>query len=137
MAKKKRKSITSFLEEHFSENPSQSIDELTDYVQLYAEKPDVKKLLRQYYRNITNRLIRKLRNDDGKRKVYADKKNDLYVDIENEIDTEKLERIRKTLRYQSAGNQSAYKLVTKRLAELNGQTILEFEISNPILSVNE
>jgi hypothetical protein len=132
MAKEKQKSITSFLEELFRDNPSLSIDELTDRVQLYTERPDVKKLIRQYYRNITNRIIRKIQNKEGKRRVYADKELDVYVDIEREIDIDRLKRIRKTLRYQSAGNQAAYKLVTKRLSELMGQTVLEFEFNNPI-----
>lgn len=131
MAKAKRKSITSFLEELFRDNPSLSIDELTNYVQSYVERPDVKKLIRQYYRNITNRVIRTIHNTSGKRRVYADKKQDVYVDVEREHDIDRLKRIRKTLRYQSVGNQSAYKMVTKRLAELLGQTVLEFEESNP------
>lgn len=132
MAKRKKQTITGFLEDLFRENPSLSIDELTDHVQLYAEKPDLNKLLRQYYRNMTNRVIRKLQNEDGKRRVYADKELDLYVDIEREVNIDRLKRIRKTLRYQSAGNQAAYKLVTRRLSELTGQTVLEFEVENPI-----
>jgi len=129
---KKRKNMLAFLEDHFRENSSQSIEELTDYVELYAEKPNVKKLIRSYYRTLTNRLIRKIRNEDGKRRVYADKGTKLYVDIESENDTEKLKHIRGTLGHQSAGNHEAYKRVTKRLAELNGQTVLQFESENPL-----
>ncbi|MBU2702697.1 hypothetical protein Ga0466249_003832 [Sporomusaceae bacterium BoRhaA] len=131
MAKAKRKSITSFLEDLFRSNPSLSIDELTSYVQTYVERPDVNKLIRQHYRNITNRVIRTIHNKNGKRRVYADKKLDVYVDVEHENDIDRLKRIRKTLRYQSNGNESAYKLVTKRLAELSGQTVLDFEKNNP------
>lgn len=134
---KKYKNVNEFMEEYFRENSSRSIDELTDFVELYADKPEIKKLIRQYYRNITNRLVRKIKNEDGKRRVYADKKTDVYVDIEHENDITRLTRIRRNLRYQSVGNQTAYKIVTKRLAELNGQTILEFEIENPLLAGNE
>jgi hypothetical protein len=88
--------------------------------------------LRQYYRNATNRVIRKIQNDDGRRRVYADKELDLYVDIEREVNIEPLKRIRKTLQHQSAGNKSAYAFVTARLAELAGQTVLEFEESEVI-----
>lgn len=128
----KPKSVTAFLENLFRDNPSLSIEELTDYTQLYASKPDVNKLIRQYYRNMTNRLVRKIENKDGNRRVYADKQLDIYVDIERETDIEKLKRIRKNLHYQSTGNRSACKAVTRRLAELTGQTVLEFEIDNPI-----
>lgn len=123
------------LEDHFRENSSQSIDQLTDYVELYADKPDIKKLRRQYYRNITNRIMRKIRSEDGTRAIYADKKKDLYVDIEREKDIEILTNIRNNLAYQSSGNRKAYNRVTKILAELHGQTVLEFEITNPILAI--
>lgn len=132
MAKKKRISINEFLENLFRDNPSLSIDELTDCVELYSDKPDIKKLIRQHYRNITNQLIRKIRNKDGKRRVYADKELDVYVDIEQETDIDRLKRIRKSLNHHAKGNQTACKLVTKRLAELAGQTVLQFEFDNPI-----
>jgi hypothetical protein len=122
--------LQDFFEKHFQDHPNAQIDELTDFVALYADKPDVKKLIRQSHRNIVNRIVRKIKNDTGIRRVYADRKNDIYSNVEIETDLNILNNIRKDSHYKQTGNKTTYDFVTKRMAELSGQTVLQFEEEN-------
>lgn len=126
MARKINK-MQEFVENHFRANINAPIDELTDFAELYCAKPDIKKLIRQHFRNMTNRTVRKIKNDDGSRRIYADRHNDVYSDIEQETSLEVLANIRNDHKVKLSGNHKAYKLVTTRMAELSGQTLLEFE----------
>jgi len=121
--------LQEFFEDHFRNNPHASIDELAAFVELYGAKPDVNKLINQFHRNIVNRIVRKIKTKDGNRRVFADRKNDIYSDIEQETDLKILANIRKDSDLKYRGNHKTYKFITSRMAELAGQTILEFEQS--------
>lgn len=124
---KRDKKLHDFIEGYFRENPNAPTEELIDFVTLYAEKPDVKKLVRQYYTKKTNQFAAKVRGKDGKRRIYADKRNKLYTDIDQETSIEVLTNVRQQMIAQIRGDRSAFKKVAKRLAEISGQTELLFE----------
>lgn len=134
---RKNISVIDVLVNKFREASSNNTELLIGITEMYAPRPDIKELMRKYYRDFTNRAVRQLRKEDGTRAVYADKTTDSYVDIENENDIAKLLRIRKSLGRQSVGNKKAYDRITAKLAELAGQTVLQFEFDNPITITGE
>lgn len=132
MSKSNDKALQEFLENQLRDNPNMSMDEFAKTVEWYSPRPDVNKLISREHRNKACRIARKVRNNNGDRRVYANKKKGLWVDVEHEIIKENLIPIRKKLEHQAVGNRKAYNLVTKTLAKLAGQTVLEFEESEGV-----
>lgn len=135
--KKKKKAISAneVIAQKFRDNPMASRDELVDIVKIYGERPDPKVLIERDYNNRVNRIIRKIRNEDGQRVVYADKAIKSYVDVENSRDVESLKRINSGLHRQSTGNGKAAIHIGRRIQELGGQMTFEFEDSKGGMTV--
>jgi hypothetical protein len=127
MNKSNNKSLQDFLENHLKNHPNMPMEEFAEFIRLYSPKLDINKLITREHRNKACYIARKVKNKTGDRRVYANKKKALWVDIESENDKENLVPIRKDLEHQAVGARKAYNFITARMAELSGQTVLEFE----------
>jgi hypothetical protein len=119
----------------FSDRPVLDDEEANQIVRTFAPQPDIKLLVDQYYKRMTNRVMQQFRDENGAREILAAKASNgktRYVFINKSSDMAQLKDIHRRLSRKYDGLKKTIKKVGKRVQIVIGQTSLVFEDQNAV-----